>query len=74
MTCRTATALHTEASEGKLSGAKKLRYDLHMTVCGMCKCYRDQLETTTEALRKLPREEPPADLLDRLAAEIEKKT
>lgn len=74
MTCRKATELHTEAAEGKLSPATKLRYDCHMLVCGVCKCYREQLETTTEALRKIPREEPPAGLVDLLAAEIEKKT
>lgn len=73
MTCREASELHTKASEGALTGAKKVLYDLHMTICGACKCYRSQLRTTTEVLGGLPKEEPPKNLVDLLAGEIEKK-
>ena len=31
------------------------------------------LETTTEALKKIPRDEPPPDLVDRLAGAIGQK-
>ncbi|MBS2016308.1 MAG: hypothetical protein JST00_25720 [Deltaproteobacteria bacterium] len=73
MTCREATQLHTTAAEGGLQGTTKLRYDVHMTVCPYCKCYRTQLVTTTSVLAGLPKEKPPEDLLDRLADEIAKK-
>jgi len=73
MTCRRATELHTQAAEGALRGQEKLRYGLHMRVCGPCQRYRGQLETTVDVLKQLPAEEPPADLVEALAAEIEKK-
>lgn len=73
MTCREASELHTKAEEGALSGAKKILYDLHMTICSHCKCYRSQLDTTKGVLGGLPKEEPPKNLVDLLAAEIEKK-
>lgn len=74
MTCREATELHTAAEEGALSGAKKVLYDIHMTVCGMCKCYRGQLKTTVEVVRAAKKDEAPsADLLELLANEIPKK-
>jgi predicted anti-sigma-YlaC factor YlaD len=74
MTCRTATDLHTEAGEGKLSGLRKVRYAIHMAACSFCRRYRSQLEATIEVLRRVPREEAPEDLVRRLATELEKKS
>ncbi len=74
ITCREATELHTAAEEGALHGAKRAFYELHMRICPGCKRYRSQLHTTVDVLGKLPSEAPPDDLLDRLAAELEKKT
>lgn len=73
--CRRATELHTAADEGALTGAQRVLYDLHMVVCGPCRRYREQLRTTVEVLHGLPKEDaaPPADLLDRLAKEIDRK-
>ncbi len=73
ISCREATSLHTEAEEGALEGAKKLRYDIHMKICGPCQRYRAQLGTTVGVLREMPAEKPPASLVDLLAAELEKK-
>ena len=78
ITCREATELHTAAEEGALTGAKKAFYELHMKICPGCKQYRSQLHATVDVLGKLPdklpEEAPPADLIDRLAAELEKKS
>jgi hypothetical protein len=74
ITCREASLLHTAAEEGALTGAKKAFYALHMKICSACQCYRGQLHTTVEVLKKLPHEEPPASLVDLLASELEKKT
>jgi anti-sigma factor ChrR (cupin superfamily) len=73
MTCRHASELHTAAAEGALSGTEKALYALHMKICGPCKRFRSQLETTASVLRKMPHEEPPTALVDQLAAELDKK-
>jgi hypothetical protein len=68
MTCRTATALHIALEEGALSGARLLRYRVHMTLCGPCQRYRAQLERTRSLLAKLPPEPAaPPSLTDLLA-------
>ncbi len=74
MLCKKATSLMTEAKEGKLKGAQKVAFDLHLLVCGPCKRCRAQLDTTVETLRKLPKEEAHSGLVDLLAGELEKKT
>lgn len=73
ITCREACELHTAAEEGALRGTKKLRYEVHMKVCGPCKRFRQQLRTTVEALKGLPAEKPAEDLVDLLAKEIDAK-
>jgi hypothetical protein len=73
ITCRDASELHTEAAEGALKGAKKVFYDVHMTICGACKRYRAQLLATTQILENLPKETPPPGLLDLLAEELPKR-
>ncbi len=74
MLCKKAMSLLTEAKEGKLTGAQKLAFDLHLTVCGPCKRCRAQLDSTVETLRNMPKEEAPPGLLDLLAGELEKKS
>jgi hypothetical protein len=73
--CREATRLHTEADEGALSGTTLALYTLHMTLCGPCRRYRDQLAVTRQLLQHMGTtpEKPSAALVDRLAREIEKK-
>ncbi len=72
MLCKRATSLLTEAEEGKLEGATKVAFDLHLAICPPCRRYRAQLEKTVDMLGKLPKEEPPPSLLDALASELEK--
>lgn len=57
LSCQQMTELATDATEGRLSWAQRLRYRIHLTVCGPCKSYRRQMGRTVEALRELP---PPA--------------
>jgi hypothetical protein len=73
--CRDATRLHTEADEGTLTGKTRALYTLHMTLCGPCRRYRDQLRTTAQVLKHLGTtdEKPGEALIDLLAREIEKK-
>lgn len=72
MLCKKASSLLTAAEDDALGAADKFWFDCHLTVCGPCKRYRRQMQATAEALRKLPKEEPPSALLDALAKEIEK--
>jgi hypothetical protein len=73
--CRQASELHTEADEGKLTGAKKLAYAFHMTLCGPCQRYREQLRVTAKVVAGAPKDEAsvPDGLVDRLADELAKK-
>jgi anti-sigma factor RsiW len=72
ITCKTATALHTAAEQGGLSGFDRLRYRLHMAVCPPCRAYARGLEQTVEALGELPAEAAPDEvkqaLVERLRA------
>jgi hypothetical protein len=74
--CREATRLHTEADEGTLTGTTRALYVVHMTLCGPCRRYREQLRTTAKVLKHLGTtdETPGEALIDRLAREIEKKS
>lgn len=74
MTCRGATQLHTLAEEGALAGTRKLRYELHMAICGQCKAYKAGFDATVRTLKQVPQEAPPAGLVDLLATELEKKS
>ncbi len=58
--CRDAMALLTEDREGALVGVERVTFLMHLTVCGRCKSYRAQLDTTVEVLHAMPRDEPKA--------------
>lgn len=53
--CRDSTALLTEDAEGALEGIAKLKFAIHLSICGACQRLRSQLRTTREVLRELPR-------------------
>lgn len=56
--CRDATALLTDDDEGALTGAAKLKFAVHLTVCTVCQRLRSQLRTTREVLQRLDPEPP----------------
>jgi len=62
--CRDATALLTEDAEGALAGFDRLTFAMHLTICGACRRYRSQLDTTVDVLKAIPRQEPKADEVD----------
>jgi len=66
--CRDATELMTEEREGTLRGGKRFWYGFHMTICSECKRYRRQMLEAMELAREIPREEPPREVEDKLAA------
>jgi hypothetical protein len=66
--CRNATSLMTDEREGRLSGGVRLKYRLHMLVCGHCKTFRRQLDRTIAIVKGLPRTEIPRETEDDLVA------
>jgi hypothetical protein len=76
ITCRRVTELHTDAREGALGAWDRLRYAVHMRLCGPCKAYRAGLDETAAALRDLARDDPkpPDALREALAARLAKRS
>jgi hypothetical protein len=67
--CRDATDLMTEETEGTLSGGGRFKYRVHMTICPHCKAFRRQLREAVEVAKEIPREHdaPPTEVEERLA-------
>jgi hypothetical protein len=66
LTCKQITELVTDYGEGHLCLQDRLRFQLHLVMCRHCRAYVRQLETTTQALGKLPEPEVPPQLMDDL--------
>jgi anti-sigma factor ChrR (cupin superfamily) len=58
MMCRQAVEAVTDASEGALSGWRRLAYGLHLAMCPACRAHREQMETTVGVLHGAPRPDP----------------
>ncbi len=54
LTCQELVALVTDYLEGKLPMTERLRFQLHIGLCGHCRAYLQQMELTVEVLGKLP--------------------
>lgn len=57
MMCRSIVDQTTDASEGALTGMRRLHYRFHLLICPFCRCHTHQLKTTVAALHALPRPE-----------------
>jgi hypothetical protein len=66
--CRDATNLMTDESEGALSGRGRFGYRTHMVLCAHCRAFRRQLREVVELAREIPREKdaPRPELEERL--------
>jgi hypothetical protein len=71
--CRSATSLHTEASEGSLKGLRRILYGFHMRVCAQCRAYKQGLAQNDAALKGLPAERAPEELKRALAERLGKQ-
>ena len=74
MTCREATCLLTEQREGQLSAWARMRFRLHLGLCGRCRAYVRGFDQVLEALTTLPREPPPEPLCDALVERLRQRT
>lgn len=59
MMCREVVEATTDASEGALSGWRKVSYRFHLTICPYCRAHKKQVDTTLGTLKVLP--SPKAD-------------
>jgi predicted anti-sigma-YlaC factor YlaD len=66
LTCRELTELVTEYLEGQLSLGQRLRFEMHIAMCGHCRAYLRQMKHTVQILGKLPEESVPPDALNEL--------
>jgi len=62
LTCKQITELVTAYAEGQLRFMDRMRFRLHIGMCGNCKAYVRQLQVTARALGKLPEPEIPPEL------------
>ena len=62
LTCKELTELITEYLEGKLRPSDRLRFEQHLSACGGCVTYIDQMRATVKALGAHPRVEIPISL------------
>lgn len=69
LTCRELVELITDYLEGRLAFSERLRFQLHLGMCGNCRQYLRQMKRTVSTLRLLPAEETlPPDVRDELLA------
>ncbi len=73
LTCRQITELVTDYAEGHLRFQDRLRFRLHIVLCSHCRAYVRQLETTAQALGRLPDPETPPELMDDLLRRFDER-
>lgn len=60
--CNQVVDLSSAYLEDEVSGSLRTRLQDHLQRCAPCRAFMDTLRSTLNALRSLPREEPPEDL------------
>jgi hypothetical protein len=58
--CRKVTERATDYMERRLTFWGRLRYKLHLLICGPCHLYLDQMDKMVKVMSNFPREAPPA--------------
>lgn len=58
--CKDVHELASDDLEGRLSLLQRMRFHIHVFICGPCAVFIKQLRTTVNALRQLPPREPAA--------------
>ena len=66
LTCQELTELVTDYLEDRLSFMDRLRFRMHVGMCGHCRAYLDQINQTVRTLGRLPAEDIPPDVRDEL--------
>ncbi len=71
LTCKQITELVTDYAEGRLGLLDRMRFWMHLGMCGNCKRYVRQLKVTAATLGKLPEPELPPELKAELTKRFE---
>ena len=64
--CRDLTELVTEYLERRLALWDRLRFQMHVVMCGHCRAYLKQMQVTVDALGEMPDEPIPDDVREQL--------
>ncbi len=62
LTCQQLTEIVTDYAEGRMSFWRRVQVQLHLGMCGHCRAYLHQMQTTARTLGKLPQAQMPADV------------
>jgi NMD protein affecting ribosome stability and mRNA decay len=74
MMCRDVVDATTDASEGALSGWRRISYRFHVMICPACRAHLTQVETAVAAVRAMPRPDPSEEARARALHAFKKKT
>ncbi len=66
LTCQEMTELVTDYLEGRLSIGQRLRFEMHVGLCGHCRAYLRQMRQTVQTLGALPEQSVDPEALDHL--------
>jgi anti-sigma factor ChrR (cupin superfamily) len=73
-TCRDANEHMTDEREGALSGLRRLRYHVHVTICPHCRACRRQFAETVALAREIPPEDAPEGVVDGALAAFRRRS
>ncbi len=62
ITCQQLTELVTDYLEHRLSWPDHARFQFHLGICRSCRAYLAQMQTTVDALGRLPEQPTPEDV------------
>jgi anti-sigma factor RsiW len=68
LACKELVELVTDYLEDRLPTAERARFDAHLTGCGGCRAYLEQMRQTVRVLGRLPEESIEPAARDRLLA------
>jgi anti-sigma factor RsiW len=68
MACQELVEVITEYLEGTLPAGDRGRFEAHLALCEPCVVYLDQMRTTIAVAGRIPHDELPAPMRDKLLA------
>lgn len=66
LSCRDITEIVTDYLEGRLSFSNRMRFHMHVGMCGPCRAYLRQVRQTVKVLGRLPSDPIPGEVRQEL--------
>lgn len=66
LTCKEITELVTDYLEGRLPLGQRMKFWMHMSMCGNCRRYLRQMRATVKLAGQFPTAPPPPEVRDAL--------